>query len=369
MERAILYYPTIDIPNKEWLRHALLYWDKISSIVPGDGDPMILAKLSSDIEILIKEGEFVPVSPKELFSEEKHRETALQFFDDFIETFESDNFQNLILEEEKTYFEIYTEKGLFSKKKTFESLPNSKVPNSIYEYLVNRDKTFAIKQNSDFVNIETNTALLYMSLLAKYLADINTNPTTIGTDNIGYEKYNFRNVNEENGFPAISIVLNDLLPSPKNNVSLQKILEFKRIRKDNLLNFRKLVWDFQESISEIDSHHDLKELTIRFQENLRLGVADLNSVLSDAAIETSFKSFKSLINLKSPTLLSTVAILANEKLDLVNLPSLYSKIGLVTIGAIELTGNYIDFRNKQRAELRNSPFSYVYLAKKSGLLS
>ena len=31
---AILHYPTIQIHNGEWLRNAILYWDKIADIVP-----------------------------------------------------------------------------------------------------------------------------------------------------------------------------------------------------------------------------------------------------------------------------------------------------------------------------------------------
>ena len=34
MAQTILYYPTINIPNENWLKNALLYWDNISSIVP-----------------------------------------------------------------------------------------------------------------------------------------------------------------------------------------------------------------------------------------------------------------------------------------------------------------------------------------------
>ena len=29
-----LYYPHINLTNKNWVKHALLFWDKISRIVP-----------------------------------------------------------------------------------------------------------------------------------------------------------------------------------------------------------------------------------------------------------------------------------------------------------------------------------------------
>jgi len=32
--KTALYYPQMVIPNKQWIRQALLYWDDIGSIVP-----------------------------------------------------------------------------------------------------------------------------------------------------------------------------------------------------------------------------------------------------------------------------------------------------------------------------------------------
>ena len=30
-----LYYPLIDVPSEGWIKNALLYWDKVQTIVPG----------------------------------------------------------------------------------------------------------------------------------------------------------------------------------------------------------------------------------------------------------------------------------------------------------------------------------------------
>lgn len=49
MNRTILYYPTINIPNDEWLRHALLYYDQVSSIIPQNWENESLIQLSPDI--------------------------------------------------------------------------------------------------------------------------------------------------------------------------------------------------------------------------------------------------------------------------------------------------------------------------------
>src|SRR5689334_12663781 len=38
MRRTILYYPTIQIKSSKWIKHTILYWDCIGSIVPYDFD-------------------------------------------------------------------------------------------------------------------------------------------------------------------------------------------------------------------------------------------------------------------------------------------------------------------------------------------
>jgi hypothetical protein len=107
---------------------------------------------------------------------------------------------------------------------------------------------------------------------------------------------------------------------------------------------------------------------MNFKETLINGVDDLNKTLKDSKLETGFKTFKSLINLKSPTTLLTVGTLVNSKLGAINLPLDWAVIGIAAAGAIELTGTYIDVRNKERAKLRESSFSYLHYASKAGII-
>jgi hypothetical protein len=55
---SALYYPTIDVQDPAWLRLALLYWDKIHTIVPRAVEtPYELA----DTAICAKEGQLIPL--------------------------------------------------------------------------------------------------------------------------------------------------------------------------------------------------------------------------------------------------------------------------------------------------------------------
>jgi hypothetical protein len=366
MNRTILYYPTINIPTNAWLRHAILYWDEVSSIVPRSSDERMLARLSPDILYLHHEGIFRPIKPEDLIYKRDNWEELNSFLKEFGEIIQSPQFQQLLKRRYQSDYRIHIDKlGINAMSK----IHRNKTSDLIYASLLEQGLAKIDRQDPEWLLFEKNTALLYMSLLAKYLADIDSNQTTIGTDYSIYEKFNFKRVREDEGFPVVSFSLNHILPSPNPNVPFERILDFKKRRKDNLLHFKKILSEFMTKISKSESHTEYKETAINFQETLIAGVKDLQVVLSESRIETGFKSLKSLINIKSPTMISTLGGFLNKEHNFINLPLDLTVTGICTVGAIELTTNYIESRNKIRAKERESPFSYIYQAQKYGLVS
>ena len=367
MNRTILYYPTIDIPRNNWLRHSLLYWDEVSSIVPKSWDDKFLINLSPEIRYLLDKGQFRPIKPEDLISKGDTWQEFENFQQEFRDCVSSPNFRKFINRRHPfSQYRIHQNKVGDTYK-----VHSNKTSDSIYYFLqelglANRDG------NNEWINFESNTALLYMSLLAKYLADIDSNQTTIGTDYVSYEKFNFKRVSEKDGFPVVSFNLNNVLPTPRENVPFERIISFKKEREQNLRHFKRTMSDFQSKISGATSNAEMKEIAINFQETLLNGVDDLTSVLKDHRIDFRIKSLKSLINLKTPTSIATALTAAgavvNSNLNLVSVPLDLTFLGLGAIGAIELTVNFIDNRNKERAKLRESPFSYIYYARQQGII-
>jgi len=64
--RTLLYYPTIKVPSGSWLKQAILYWDEVASIVPGDWHEETLIPFTPEIEYLLNEGVFRPIRPESL---------------------------------------------------------------------------------------------------------------------------------------------------------------------------------------------------------------------------------------------------------------------------------------------------------------
>ncbi|MEI9918524.1 MAG: DUF6236 family protein [Bacteroidota bacterium] len=356
MNRTILYYPTIDIPDKAWLRHALMYWDEVASIVPQDYGNKILIDLSTDIQYLMSEGQFRAIRPDDLIIKGNNWDAFQEFQDEFREIVSSSNFRELIGKSYSTRFNIHVDK---ITPTSFSRIHTNKTSDSIVSFLM--DLGLA-KRSEDYewLLFEHTTALLYMSLLAKYLADIDANQTTIGTDIPDYERLNFKKVREDEGFPVVSVSLDKLLPSPKPHVSLEQIIDFKNQRSDNLIHFKKIISDCLSKISKAKSNTELKEITASFTESLSIGVKDLTTVLGDSKIDSTFKTLKSLINLRAPALLTSGAFTG----------SLYGNTttGLAIGAGIEITATFIEARNRNRAKLRESPFSYLYKAQQAGLI-
>ncbi|MES2748412.1 MAG: DUF6236 family protein [Bacteroidota bacterium] len=373
MNRTILYYPTIDIPRNNWLRHSLLYWDEVSSIVPKSWDGDFLVNLSPEIHYLMDEGQFRPIKPEDLITKADNWEQFENFQEEFREIVSSAEFMNFVNRRQSRSFRIHSNKiennYRIHQNKVDDKyrVHSNKTSDSIYHFL--RELNLASRDGeNEWINFEENTALLYMSLLAKYLADIDSNQTTIGTDYYTYEKFNFKRVSQSDGFPVVSFNLNNVLPTPKANVPFERIIQFKKKRSDNLNHFKKTISEFQTKISKSKSEGEIKENAINFQETLLNGLNDLTAVMNDQRIDFGIKTLKSLISLKSPTALAALGTAIASKTNLIEVPVNLGAIGLATMGAIELTTSYIDNRNKQRAKLRESPFSYIYYANKYGII-
>ncbi|MDP9048699.1 MAG: DUF6236 family protein, partial [Bacteroidota bacterium] len=296
MNRTILYYPTINIPNQSWLRHALLYYDEISSIVPQSWDNNTLINLSDEIHYLIDENQFRAMKPEDLIFRQSNWEVFDEFKNEFMSIVSSAHYKKFINFRRTVIFDGRRNKIEESHQ---SRIHRNKTSALLYEFL--REKELAtISDDPEWLLFEENTALLYLSLLAKYLADIDgRDQTTIGTDHQAYEKLNFKKVNDTTSFPVVSLSLDKILPTPKVNVPLEAIIDFKRRRADNLRHFKGILSDFQIKISKTQSQSEFKEACISFKELLTNGVNELNAVISDSRIEAVYKGFKSMISFKS----------------------------------------------------------------------
>jgi hypothetical protein len=74
---------------------------------------------------------------------------------------------------------------------------------------------------------EKNTALLYLSLLAKYLSAMEEEATVPGTDRQEYRDLVYGTNQEKEGETGVQLHLQKILPVPKPETDIHKIIEFK----------------------------------------------------------------------------------------------------------------------------------------------
>lgn len=362
MNRTILYYPSINIPDTNWLKYALLYWDEVSSIVP---EPLIISReFSPDINYLIQEEQFRPIHPEELTFHPGGWDALRNFENEFKEVVLSDGFQKLLNVGPYPQYR-WRRNPIYNEEQTNFRIHRNKTTRDILDFLSERglaSNEFDYEYH-EWLKFEEKTAMLYMSILAKYLAAINPENTTIGTNMKSYEKFNFHRPGIEDVSPAISLKLQQLIPTPKQSVSLQEIISFKRRRQDNLIHFRRLITDFQLQISNSTSLGELEEAIINFKEELHLGVRDLKATMKDAGLLHNSKTFTALLPLIGSAAVDSTGFItqiSELNIPLTGLGGAYS--------AIKLVPHFIERRNQRREEMRNSPFSYLIQAERSGII-
>jgi hypothetical protein len=359
MERTLVYYPTIVIRNEQWIRQSILYWDYIGSIVPRGMENKL--HQSYDIEILQREGLFKVYEP-----------------DDYVQQNEGlvSEFETII--QDKYLLESKLPKR-FPEPRPLGNMENSMrdwlFEQKIYYKLAERliEKSLAKKEGGKlFMNPQL--VMIYMSLLAKYMA--NDDSETIATPSTDYPvNINFiypnlidlkrRHQMRENVklTDTLSFSLHNVLPVPIGNVQVVDILKFKSKHKDELLSFRKVIYEYQQKLKQITEPAELKELNAIFVENIQLEVKILSKSLQRNKIPFMLGTAKNLLAITTPVMIS--AIVASFPTQL-QFP--LSIAGASIAGALSLAEYLIDARNRKLEKLTQNQYSYLYQAQREGIV-
>jgi len=130
LERTVIYYPTIIVPEN-WLKWAVLYFDKASSVIPRpiyetDFEDMDLNNRENldAMKYAMEEGVFEPAYPDVLLRKFEIYET---FAKEFIEIASSDKFKR------------YIDKNWPNEHKIpYDRLHNDKLVSRIYDFLLEK---------------------------------------------------------------------------------------------------------------------------------------------------------------------------------------------------------------------------------------
>ena len=150
---------------------------------------------------------------------------------------------------------------------------------------------------------------------------------------------------------------------------IESVLEFRRRHNEALLHFLNMIGAYMASVAEAESPDQLRELGISFGRTTQKCVSDLYALMREMRIQAVLGSLKVLFNIKSKAFYASSGALAAKAMGhLSSIPISLAALGVVVPAAVEVGYEWISKRNARLAILRESPYAYLYHAKKKGII-
>ena len=353
-EKTILYYPTIKIQDGYWLRNAILYWDKVASIVPGTNYDEVN---SVEVEYLRRNGLYEPIYPTEMYAKQEFCNQFCQEIKEKMYQFHAERVRReRYLDNRKSTVHVHSEKKTVNEVRMIHI---DKMPPSILDYLL--DAGIAQKNcDGSWVDMNSYEAEVYMSMLAKYLAKIHRN-TEIGTDIVEkfflpYVKTKREEYVERQIYADVS--MQRILPVPNMDVPLQDIIDFRLEHQEQLHNFRRRIEEFQWDLRHYESIEDIQQRARMFSNEIEDDLREIESLMDWKSYVYSKISWRTLM---------PVGLSAGLEIG-----TIYKGMSSIEEGVARLGINFISLllgkKQYEDEHIRESN-AYLFHARKNGFIS
>ena len=343
MPNTILYYPKIAIPDGAWLRQALLYWDRIGSIIPREFDRA--GHDLQDLHTLYELNVYRSYNPEDFIAGDQR--LRIEFEQEFIHISKKPSFWRRLPPTEARRFD--------------SPIHIAKITDNLSEYIQSKRLAILRDRYDSWYQFERPAAWLYMSLLAKYIADSAEETTIPGTDFGLFKDFIFQTEKRYFSASCFELTLQDILPVPSQDTPLEKILEFKSKRRDELISFREVIWDIQNELKNSQEVSQIRDIASRYSDLINTRVSDLSKTMQEDNFQLWRGSLETLVKTDSIPSLSLV-------FDPFQIPIEYKLAGLGVMGVISVSNYLLDRRNERRKLLRENSFSYLYHAEHEGII-
>jgi len=354
-----LYYPYINLTNKNWLKHAFLFWDKISRIVPYSIRP-------SDSEEIIKikyETRFInDYSPNSWVISD-----TFKAFSEYLERImDTEDFYRYYRMRYRDYFEDWEDEHWRRFREDFgfrrnilESIVKSYGTylhvEKIHEKL--KEKLFALglaipgeKEYKDWIKIDKEIDFIYMTYLAKSISKEKTIPIVTDVEefysaSILFEPKLFRDYKSEFEYKLGNLLIGCFLPKDINSVPFDKLIEIRKKYSAERINFFNMISNLCQSLPEIDNESALKDALNHYKESLIEQTKELKNIYESFKIETVCK----FLNISVPSALVSIS-------DIIPIP--YKSLGIgagIIFGLVSTVASV----KKEKKQLQERPLSYL----------
>jgi hypothetical protein len=255
MRRNALFFPYITLPNERWTVKSLLYWDKLSAIVPLDYLERP-GQMSDFMRELLTEGLVEPVTPGRYI----HRIT--QFDENFIQLVEH----------------RLQRRGRRDRPTGPMSRIHAEKLGEVPSFLVNAGLARQVDWN--WYNVESATANLFMAYLAACLGAIPEVDATPVTNQVAFARFLQPGLWQMSRYPVRrqeirDVVLDNLLPVPAGPVDVATLLRFKRRHGGRLQRFRMIVETHCSRVATLRDAADRSDANSAFLQDCEQSIAEI----------------------------------------------------------------------------------------------
>ena len=353
MARSILYYPYVNITDGAWLRNAVLYWDEVCSIVPDRYD----RDLSPEIRYLREQDYYRPISPSELLYSDVNPDFEIEIMGKLKKLMRR---RRLELERRPMHVES-THSQKFYWPHMGEMIHYEKVPKRLYDFML-ENKLIKFDRDSDWLEMDAQAAEFYMSTMAEYLAKMDLSDMVISTDRNKYLHSAYpRTWLSQDNF-CLTTVFERAMPAPSLDVPIEKIIDFRNHRSQELIQLREELREFENGLSHCENLQEMKSVLESFRESWIKELSDIDKMLKDKKIEYTLKSLKSLITSSVPGIIPAIQGLGHS------VPTWIIATAIGVFGAIGIGTNQIRYRASLRQVRNDAGFAYLYDAYRENLI-
>lgn len=346
-----LYYPHINLTNKNWIKHALLLWDHISRIVPQTIEPMD----EEDIIRIKYESGFI----KDYRPENEDTSDAFRGFSEVIvPLIESDHFFNNRFFDREISTRNYTrdyqnKKGFFSDmvKSSGTYIHVEKMTPILKEYLFEKGLALPGRHEwENWVKIDGEIGLLYMTFFAKSISKNKSLPIVTDVEqsfsaSLCFEPSINSDYRDQFEYKLGNLLIETIVPKNINDIPLDKILEIRRKYSDERTGFFKEIADLTNSITGIDNSAALLDALNQHSKVILKETKHLEKLYNTHKIETINK----FLTISIPTTLASLTEYVPDKVK----PLVVA--GGVMFGIVAA----VNAVKKEKLEIRSNPKSYL----------
>ncbi len=306
-----LYYPHIDLRNKNWLKYAFLFWDKISRIVPEGVQP-------SDDEDIIRiknETNFIEnYSPdtrdvKNTFSSFSHVLENLFHnpeLDYYLGDMKRQNHKRRIAPEK---YDLISNMRLDSYQGDFAYIHMGKIEPRLLDLLISLG--LAKEGRNDWegwIKVNSILGLSYMTYLANSISYKKSLPIVTDNENY-YSQSNFFklnpkcNCNSELECRLGNLLITTYIPKDINSITFDQLIDFRKKYDDQRMEFFNLVNDLCKNIPKIDNANAMEDALNHYGQLLMKRTVDLKKQYTSSSIDAVCR----YVSISIPTLLLNVS--------------------------------------------------------------